>query len=76
VVLRLEPLSSSARGVTVHRTSTTWAQDRLTWRSMPDERSLLGASDAVRKGRTEVISLDADRVVPGQVLSLRVETSG
>ena len=75
VALRLQPLSSSERGVRVHRTSRRWSERTLSWGSKPRGRTLLGTSNALQSGVTEVINLDASRIVPGQVLSVRVATS-
>lgn len=75
VTLRLTPATSSAQGVSVYRTGTGWAERTVTWANQPTERTLLGASDALRTATTETIALDADQVTPGQVLSLRMETS-
>ena len=75
VTLRLTPATSSAQGVSVYGTGTGWAERTVTWANQPTERTLLGSSDALRSATTEVIALDADQVTPGQVLSLRVETS-
>ena len=75
VSLRLRPTDSSDRGVKVYRTGLGWSEDSLSWANRPGERTLLGSSGALRANVTEVIALDADGVTPGQVLSLRVETS-
>ncbi|WP_210504136.1 DNRLRE domain-containing protein [Nocardioides xinjiangensis] len=75
VALRLRPLTSSKQGVRVHRTSRRWSEETLTWGSKPTGRTLLGASAAVQSGVTEVIELDASRIAPGRVLSVRVATS-
>ena len=75
VTLRLTPATSSAQGVSVYRTGTGWAERTVTWATQPTERTLLGSSDALRSATTETIALDADQVTPGQVLSLRMETS-
>lgn len=75
VTLRLTPATSSAQGVSVYRTGTGWAERTVTWANQPTERTLLGSSDALRSATTETIALDADQITPGQVLSLRMETS-
>ncbi len=75
VTLRLTPATSSAQGVRVYRTGTGWAERTVTWANQPTERTLLGSSDALRTATTETIALNADKVTPGQVLSLRMETS-
>jgi hypothetical protein len=75
VTLRLTPATSSAQGVRVYRTGAGWTERTLTWANQPTERTLLGSSDALRTATTETIALDADKVTPGQVLSLRMETS-
>jgi len=75
VTLRLTPATTSAQGVSVYRTGTDWAERTVTWANQPTERTLLGSSDALRSATTETIALDADQVTPGQVLSLRMETS-
>lgn len=75
VTLRLTPTTASAQGVRVYRTGTAWAERTLTWANQPTERTLVGSSDALRNATTETIALDADKVTPGQVLSLRLETS-
>lgn len=75
VVLRLRPTVSSSRGVTVFRTGGSWAEDKITWSTKPTERTRLGASDALVAGTTESIDLDPTLVTPGEVLSVRVETT-
>jgi Glycosyl hydrolases family 16 len=75
VVLRLHPHVSSPRGVRVYRTGKRWPESGLTWSTRPARRTLLGASGALEAGTTEAISLDADKVAPGTVLGLRLETS-
>ena len=75
VALRLRSKVSSSQGISVYRTRTGWAEDTLTWTNKPSERTLLGSSDGLRSRTTEVIALNVGRVIPGQVLSLRVETS-
>jgi hypothetical protein len=75
LTLRLTPATSSAQGVSVYRTGTGWAERTVTWANQPTGRTLLGSSDALRAATTETIALDADQVTPGQVLSLRLETS-
>ena len=75
VTLRLTPTTSSAQGVSVYGTGTGWAERTVTWANQPKERTLLGSSDALRSATTEAIALSADKVTPGQVLSLRIETS-
>jgi len=75
VGLRLTPSTTSTRGVTVYRTGNSWAEGTLKWQNMPTERTLLGSSDALRAGTVEVIALDTARLTPGQVLTVRVETT-
>ncbi len=75
VALRLRSQVTSTRGINVYRTGAGWAESSLKWSNQPGERTLLGSSDALRSGTTEVIALDVAGVTPGQVLSLRVETS-
>ena len=75
VTLRLTPTTSSAQGVSVYRTGTGWVERTVTWANQPKRRTLLGSSDALLTGTTEAIALDAGKVTPGQVLSLRMETS-
>ena len=75
VTLRLTPAASSAQGVRVYRTGSGWAERTVTWANQPTKRTLLGSSDALRSATTETIALNADKVTPGQVLRLRLETS-
>ncbi|WP_457207369.1 CBM96 family carbohydrate-binding protein [Nocardioides sp. P5_C9_2] len=75
VDLRLRPSVSAARGVTVYRTGTGWAEQTINWSTKPTERVRLGSSDALVAGTTETIALDPTLVTPGEVLGVRVETS-
>ena len=75
VTLRLRSQVSSARGISVYGTGPGWAEGALKWSNQPDGRTLLGSSDALTSGTTEVIGLKPGNVTPGQMLNLRVETS-
>jgi hypothetical protein len=75
IALRLRPSVSSSRGVTVYRTGASWAEQTINWSTKPTERTRLGSSDALVAGSTETITLDPSLVTPGEVLSLRVETT-
>ena len=75
VTLRLRPLTTSARGVSVYSTGNGWTEKDLKWATKPSARDLLGSSNSLRSGITEVVTLNVADFTPGQVLSLRVETS-
>ena len=75
VALRLRSQTSSGRGIRVYGMSAGWGESALTWRNQPKKRVLLGSSGALRAGSTETIALKADKIVPGHVLSLRIQTS-
>lgn len=74
--LVLHPLVSSTVGVRVYGTGTGWRERTLTWRRLPERRALLGASDGLSVGEPEAIALVGDQWRAGQVVSLRVETTG
>ena len=74
VSLRLDPRLSSDQGIVVRRTGNGWAEDTLTWMNQPGEGTLLGFSNALRAGITEDIDLDPSEILPGQVVSLRIDT--
>lgn len=75
VQLRLRPTRTSAAGVVVYRTSSSWREGPLTWRTAPSARTRLGASDRLVAGTAETIALDASKITPGSVLALRLETT-
>lgn len=57
------------------RTGKGWVESRMRWNTRPTERTLLGSSTALNAGTTEAIALDLNKVRPGQMLGLRLETS-
>jgi hypothetical protein len=75
VHLHLHPTVSSSQGVVAYRTGSSWSERTVTWRTMPTERTRLGASDRLVAGTVETIELDASKITPGSVLALRLETA-
>ncbi|UFN45974.1 DNRLRE domain-containing protein [Nocardioides okcheonensis] len=75
VTLRLRPTVDSSTGVTVVRAGNGWTEGNVTWSSRPSTTVRLGTSGALAAGTVESIALDASKLTPGEVLSVRIETS-
>lgn len=74
--LMVRPATSLGRGVQVYLAGNNWREPGVTWKKRPERgRTLVGTSDALLAGVTEVIDLDLSGVVPGKKVSLRIRTS-